>query len=254
MQGVTVKESHMQDDDLRLDQAEESPNDTVQSEAPFNKMPPALVALVAIILGIELVLMAGEAELIGGMAGTTWRITLLERFAFFDSQFEWMIDNGVVRLKYLMRLVTYALFQPQFMIAMIVSVFVLALGNLMSRALSQWRVLAIFFGASIIGALVFAAAWDTKTPLLSGLTGAYALVGGYSFLIGRHLKSTGGRQLNAFALIGVLLTAQLVMGLVYGDSKAWVSETSGFVSGFFLTWVLLPGTMAGWITKARKRR
>ncbi|MGH1367797.1 MAG: rhomboid family intramembrane serine protease [Maritimibacter sp.] len=244
----------MQNDDPRVTPLQPDTPESTQNEAPFNAMPPAILALVAIIMGIELVLMAGEAEWIGGMTGATWRITLLERFAFFEPQFAWMIENSTLRLKYLMRLVTYPFFQPQFMIAVIVSVFLLALGNLMSRALSQWRVLAVFFGASIIGALVFAAAWDTKTPLFSGLTGAYALVGGYSFLIWRHLKATGGKQINAFALIAVLLVAQLAMGLIYGDSKAWVSETSGFVSGFFLTWALVPGSFSRLVHLARKRR
>lgn len=240
---------------MQTDESHENmPEDLPKAEAPMNAVPPAILALVVIIMGVELVLMAGEAELIGGMTGPTWRVSYLEKFAFFDPLFTWMVDNQVMRPKYLMRFVTYPLIQPQFLIAVIVSVFLLALGRMMARAMTQWGVLAVFFGASIIGALVFAFSWETKVPLFSGLTGAYGLVGGYTFLIWRHLKRTGGRQINAFALIGVLLIAQLGMGLLFGEGKSWVSEISGFISGFFLTLLLVPGTVSGWIAKARERR
>lgn len=231
----------------------QTPEDEVHFEAPVNPVPPVLWVMVAVILGVELLFVAGEAGIIGGMSGPTWRVTYLEKFAFFDKQFDWMIENGTLRAKYLMRFVTYPFLQPSFLIAAIVSVFILALGRLMSRKIGQAGVLTVFFGATILGALAFGLAWTTDVPLFSGLTGAYGLVGGYTLLIWHHLRDTGGRQLNAFGLIGVLIAAQLLFALFYGEGRSWVSEMTGFISGFFLTWILVPGVVSGLIDKARQR-
>ena len=49
-------------------------------------------------------------------------------------------------------------------------------------------------------------------------------------------------QLRAFTLIGMLLLFQLVFGIAFGGAgKNWIAEVAGFVIGFLLSFVLVPG-------------
>ena len=56
-----------------------------------------------------------------------------------------------------------------------------------------------------------------------------------------RLGQMGERQVRAFTLIGFLLAIQLVFGLMYGAGSGWVADVSGFVVGFALSFVLVPG-------------
>ena len=48
--------------------------------------------------------------------------------------------------------------------------------------------------------------------------------------------------LRAFSLVGLLLAFQLVFGLLFGSAGyAWVAEIAGFVTGFALSFLLVPG-------------
>jgi membrane associated rhomboid family serine protease len=44
-------------------------------------------------------------------------------------------------------------------------------------------------------------------------------------------------------MIGFLLGIQLVFGLIFGGGWEWVADLSGFLAGFFLSFVVSPG---GW--------
>jgi len=228
----------------------ELPKDLDHNAPPVNPLPPAVVVLALAIFGIELVLTAAGAGLIGGPAGTGWRLSAIEDYGFYQPIFQWMIDNQTVKPEYLLRFVTYPFIHATFTHAIFVLVFLLALGKLVGDVLSNWAVLAIFFGAAIVGALAYGFAWDTRVMLYGGYPSAYGLVGAYTFILWSGLagRATG---LQAFALIAFLMGIQLVYGLFFGAGQAWVAELAGFVSGFFLAFLTSPG---GWQAVLRRLR
>jgi membrane associated rhomboid family serine protease len=56
-----------------------------------------------------------------------------------------------------------------------------------------------------------------------------------------QLGQVGAQQWRAFTLIGILLGLQLVFGVLFGGGPMWIAEVAGFVVGFFLTFLLVPG-------------
>ena len=60
--------------------------------------------------------------------------------------------------------------------------------------------------------------------------------------------------MRAFTLIGMLLAFQLVFGLLFGNAGySWIAEVSGFVIGFLLCFVLVPGGFARAMATLRRR-
>ncbi|TYB82247.1 rhomboid family intramembrane serine protease [Maritimibacter fusiformis] len=230
----------------------ELPTDQDHNAPPVNPLPPAVVVLALAIFGIELVLTAANAGILGGPAGTGWRLAAMERFGFYEPMFDWMIQNGTIRWEFMARFVTYPFIHGTFTHALFVLVFLLALGKLVGEVLSNWAVLVVFFGASVLGALVYGLVWDTRVVLFGGFPGAYGMVGAYTFILWAGLagRATG---LQAFTLIAFLLGIQLVFGLLFGGGLNWVAEIAGFASGFGLAFLVSPGGWAAIVGKIRRR-
>lgn len=230
----------------------ELPTDQDHNAPPVNPLPPAVVVLALAIFGIELVLTAANAGILGGPAGTGWRLAAMERFGFYEPMFDWMIQNGTIRWEFMARFVTYPFVHGTFTHALFVLVFLLALGKLVGEVLSNWAVLVVFFGASVLGALVYGLVWDTRVVLFGGFPGAYGMVGAYTFILWAGLagRATG---LQAFTLIAFLLGIQLVFGLLFGGGLNWVAEIAGFASGFGLAFLVSPGGWSAIVGKIRRR-
>ncbi len=127
-------------------------------------------------------------------------------------------------------------------------VFLLALGNAVSRVFRPWAVVAVFFGATVAGALiytlidVFVLPGTRISPLVGGYPAVYGLLGAFTFLLWTRLGAENANQLRAFTLIGALLGFQLVFGLLFGNAGyGWIAEVAGFCVGFALSFVLVPG-------------
>lgn len=223
------------------------------STRPVNPLPPVVVALAGVIALIELVFTAASAGLIGGPEASGWRISAIEDWGFYEPPLGWMIENQTVRLHYLLRFVTYPFLQGSFTQAVFVVVFVLALGKMVAERMGQWKVLIIFLGASVVGALAYGLVWNTRVPLFGGYPGAYALVGAFTLLLYTRLGETGGRQIQAFTLIGALLVIQFIFGVFFGAGTGWVAEVAGFVTGFVLAALLYPGSWDRIVERLRQR-
>ncbi|HHL22683.1 MAG TPA: rhomboid family intramembrane serine protease [Aliiroseovarius sp.] len=219
------------------------PQDFDPDAPPVNPMPPVVVALALAIFAIELVFQAGNAGLIGGPEATGWRVSALEKYGFYEPLFDWMVTNGVFRWDYAMRFVTYPFVHGNFTHMIFALVFILALGKMVGEIFSPLAVLAVFFAASIMGALAYGLAWDTRVMLFGAMPAAYGFIGAYSFLIWTRLASTGGNRMQAFGLIFFLMGLQLAWGLIFGSNGDWVADLAGFGTGFGLSFVVSPG---GW--------
>ena len=213
------------------------------NNSPFNTLPPVIVALFLVMIGIEIAFSLGARGILGGPQAVGWRLDALQTYAFSAPIFQWMLHNGQWPTEHLLRFVSYAFVHGSFMQAVFSGVMLLALGNMVGRVFSQVNTLLVFLLGVVCGALVYGLIVDSQIPLIGAFPGVYALIGAYSFIMWVHAGQTGESQLQAFRLIGILMALQLFFGAVFDGPPDWIADGSGFVVGFLSSFVLSPG---GW--------
>ncbi|MEM5467258.1 rhomboid family intramembrane serine protease [Celeribacter marinus] len=222
-------------------------------ESPFNALPPAVVLLAVVIGGIELLFQIGSYGIVGGPDAIGWRITAMEQFAFFDTVFDAMRDQGIWPFEHVQRLVTYAFVHHSFTHAAMVVVFILALGKMVGETFGNIAVLVVFFVSVVAGALAYGLFLDTSTPLVGAYSGAYGLIGSYTLMLWIGLGAMKQNQIRAFTLIGFLLAIQLIFGLLFGATPDWLADIAGFIMGFGVSILLVPGAPHRILARIRKR-
>lgn len=245
MQGRAVKEANMRPP-IQI------PEDQDHNAPPINPLPPVVVVLALAIFGVEMLFTAAGAGIVGGPAGAGWRLAAIERFGFYQPLFDWMIEHGALRAEVLLRFVSYPFVHGTFTHALFVIVFILALGKLVGEVLSNWAVAVVFFGAAIVGALVYGLAWETRVMLFGGYPGAFGLIGAYTFILWSGLAGRAS-GLQAFALIGMLMGLRLVLAMFFQGSMDWVADLAGFAAGFGLAFLVSPGGWQAVLNKLRQR-
>lgn len=219
--------------------------------SPVNPIPPAVLALFAVMAVAEVIFSLGSRGLAGGPEAIGWRVAAIERFAFSGEILGWMAQTRSFPPEHVMRFVTYPFVNGAFTSTLFACVMLLALGKMVAEALGQGRTLGIFFGSAAGGALIYAAL-GIGTPLYGGFPPVYGLVGAFTYLAWIRAKRLGEAQLRAFSLIGVLLGLQLVFGLLFGGGPWWVAEVGGFACGFGLTMLMVPGGTRRLIARIRR--
>lgn len=209
-----------------------------------NPLPPVVIVLFALIVGVELLFILGTQGLIGGPRAIGWRLGAIQSYAFSAEIFQWMLANNRWPLEQISRFVTYPFLHGNFTHAVFAGAMVLALGKFVGEVFRGWAILAVYFGASIGGALVFGLLTASKVPLIGSFPGVYGLIGAFTYLLWLRLGQEGGPQLRAFTLIAFLMGIQLVFGILFGGSLDWIADLSGFVFGFGLSFVVSPGGFA----------
>lgn len=217
----------------------------------FHAIPPVVIALAVVIGGIELLFWLGEIGLLPG--GADWRTAAVRNWGFFGELADRMFATGQWRADVLWRYVTYPLIHQSMTHALFAVVFVLAIGNMVANIFRPWAVLAIFFTASALGALVYGSVLDERFPLIGGYPGVYGLIGAYTFLLWVNLTATGGPRHQAFLLIGMLLGIQLAFSLIFDTRNDWVADVAGFVAGFAMSFVVSPGGAERVVARLRRR-
>lgn len=227
-------------------------------ESPLNPLPAAVWALVLPIIAAEIAFGLGAAGFAGAGQGIGLRSAALERTAFAPEMLLRMWQYGEVMWQALLRLLTYPFIHYGLTHAAFVVVFALALGKQLAEVFRPTGVVILFFGCAIGAALVYtllAAMLPLRmNPLVGGYPAVYGFVGAFTFLLWTRLAQTGGNRFRAFALIGMLLTFQLVFGLLFGNAgTAWIAEVTGFCFGFLLSPLVLPGGIARFRRILRQR-
>ncbi|WGW05366.1 rhomboid family intramembrane serine protease [Tropicibacter oceani] len=222
------------------------------NESPVNPLPPVVVALSLVLIGIELAFGMGARGLIGGPAAVGWRAEYVQKFAFSDRVFEWMRDTGEWPLEQLLRFASYPFLHWSFTQALFAAVILLAMGKIVAEVMGSVRMLILFFASSIGGALAYALILNDPTPLVGAFPGDYGLIGGFTYLLWVRLGRVGANQTRAFSLIGVLMALQLVFGLLFGGSNLWLPDIAGFATGFALSIVLVPGGFSRLLARMRR--
>ncbi|ABV94568.1 conserved hypothetical protein [Dinoroseobacter shibae DFL 12 = DSM 16493] len=226
---------------------------TPEPQSPFNPLPPLVVALAVVILGIEALFSLGARGILGGPEAVGWRIAAIRDFGFVDQVFDWMLANGRFPPEQLARVVTYPLIHASFTHAVFVVIFVLAMGKMVSEVFGGLAFLTIFWVSAVVGALVYGLFLNEDLPLIGGYPGVYGLIGAYTFLLWVSLIATGGQQYRAFTLIGMLLGIQLFFAIFFEVGMDWVADLSGFVAGFGLCFLIAPGGWGRVMAKLRGR-
>lgn len=222
------------------------------NEAPVNPLPPVVAAMFLVLAGIELALWLGGQGVIGGPAAVGWRTSMIETYGFSGRAFDWMLEMGQYPPEYLLRFVSYLFLHTSFTHALFSMVIMLAMGKIVTEALGALTFVLIFFLSGIAGAAAFGLFSDDPW-LVGAFPSVYGLIGGFTFLLWMRLGQEGAPQLRAFSLIGMLLGIQLLFGMIFGGGSDWIADIAGFVVGFALAVVLVPGGMARVVARVRRR-
>ena len=225
--------------------------------SPVNALPPLVWFLFAAIAVPEALFSLGEAGLVGGPRAIGWRLDAINTYAFSGQALDFMLGNGVILWEHMLRFITYPFVQGSFTSALIAGVIVLAMGKLVGEALGGWAVWLLFILCSIMGAAVMGLL-TSQSWLFGAYPGAYGLIGTFTFLYWQRQVATGGPQIRAFMLIGVLMGLQLVFAALSGIAGArpsfvWVAELTAVLTGFGLTAFVVPGGMARLLAVLRQR-
>ncbi|WP_204113561.1 rhomboid family intramembrane serine protease [Shimia biformata] len=218
-------------------------------ESPFNPVPPVVVALFLVIIGIEMIFVLGTKGMVGGPSAVGWRLAALQKYAFAPDILDWMMQTGNWPFEHVQRFVTYLFVHGNFTHALFAGAMILAIGKMVGEAFSALATICFFLCAGIGGAFAYTLILDNPTPLIGAFPGVYGLIGAFTFVLWTRLGEMGENQARAFSLIGVLIVVQLLFGVIFGGNGDWVADVAGFVVGFFMSFVLVPG---GW-AKIRAR-
>ncbi len=222
-------------------------------ESPINPLPPVVVALALLIIGFELVFQAGARGFAGGPDGVGWRLEAIRTYAFSGPVLDWMIQTGRWPAEHVMRFVTYPFIHVSFTHALMVDVFLLALGKMVGEVFGTLAVLLVFFLSAIVGALAYGFLSGSSVPLIGGYPAVYGLIGSYTFMLWLSLAGTGANQMRAFSLISLLMGLQLAFGLLFGGGRDWIADLSGFATGFGISFLLVPGALGRILERLRNR-
>ena len=210
---------------------------------PFNPMPPVVWVIFFILMGIELAFTLGEQGLVGGARAVGWRLNAVSEYGFSGVAFDWMVRNGQMPFEYSIRVFSYMFVHGSFTAAIFAGVILLAMGKLVGEVMGQLAVIILFVFSGIFGILIFGLLTD-QAWLIGAYPSVYGLIGAYTFLLWQRLAGQGAQQLSAFRLIGFLMGIQLVFGIFFATGQDWIAELAGFVCGFGLSIIVMPGGLA----------
>lgn len=221
--------------------------------SPVNPLPPVVWLLLLPIVAIEIAAALASVGLVGGGNSIAFRQEMLVNFAYAPDMGRTMVEVGQWPLDYLKRFVTYPFVHASFTHAMMVCVFILALGKMVGEVFSSLAVAAVFFASAVLGAVVYTAIPATNLPLIGGYPAVYGLVGAFTWLLWTRLGMANANRMGAFSLIGMLLGIQLIFGVIFGGGWDWIAELTGFATGFGLSFFVAPGGFRRALERLRQR-
>ena len=216
---------------------------TPSHQSPVNPLPPVVIVLFLAVIAPELIFTLGAEGLIGGPSAIGWRSLAIQDYGFSARAFNWMFEHNIVRVDYVMRMITYPFVHGSFTQALFAGAMVLALGKFVGEKVPQWAVLVLFGFSSVAAAAVYGLVLPDGPLFFGAFPGVYGLIGGFTYLMWLRLGEMGAQQARAFSLIGFLLGIQLLFGLLFDSGYDWIADLAGFAAGFAISLILVPG---GW--------
>ncbi len=226
----------------------------MSSENPFNAIPPIILALVVVVIGIEAVLSLADQGWLGGRTGIGWRPAAIQDYGMAPRVVEVIVDQGNYSFDLLKRFVAYPFVHGSFTHALWGTVLLLALGKYVGEVFHPAAMIILFLACAIGGALIYGLTSPRNVGLIGVFAPVYGFIGAYTYLMWLTLGRMGENQLRAFSLIVVLLGIMLVYGMLFGSSPTWIAEIAGFVIGLVLAPILSPGGWRAFVVRLRQRR
>jgi len=228
--------------------------DQDRNAPPLNPLPVIVWVLALPLIAVELLVSLAEGGLVGGAAGIGWRLQAVERFAMFPEVLRLQVETGGHPYADLARLISYPLVHGSVTHAIFALVILLALGKMVGENFRWWGVVAVVLAATVAGALSYGLLIPVqRVPLIGSYPPIYGLIGAFTYLLWTNPARVGGNRYRAFSMIGVLLTMQLVFGVLFGGGWTWVAEIAGFATGFLISFVVSPGGFHRLMATIRQR-
>ncbi|MEC7795573.1 Rhomboid family protein [Pseudooceanicola nitratireducens] len=222
-------------------------------ERAVNPIPPLILALFVVAMGVEVMFQLGTRGIIGGPSAVGWRQAALTDYGFQGQYARFMVETGQLRPEFLLRFVSYPFVHLSFTQALIAGVMLLALGKFVGEIMHPFAVFVLYVLSTIGGALAMWALAGDSEWLFGGFPPVYGLIGGFTYLLWVRLGAVGASQVQAFRLIAVLAGLQFLFGVLFGFAPDWPADLGGFVFGFALSPLLVPGGLSALVTRLRKR-
>jgi len=200
------------------------------------KAPPALpaviLAVLAVIIGIEVVLQAADAGLIGTRR---WRSLAYQFGAFWPGLLTTWEPNYTGQPAAMF--VTYAVLHGGLEHLLGNAVTLWSLGRVVCARTGQRGFVVVFTLTSLGGALCFAALSAGNTPMVGASGALFGLAGiwtGWQWLDRGQDRGPGGTW-RVLAIIAVLIALNVVLYWWYSGGLAWQTHLGGFVVGLALS-------------------
>lgn len=209
--------------------------------SPINPLPGAVWLLLAVVLGIEAVLWAGGAGLVGGARAVGWRIAAIESYAYSSAIQHWMIENMRFPLWNLARYGAFSFVHGSPMHALFGAVLLAALGKSVAEQFGALRFLLLALLVPILAAAGFGLIVGNHPLgwLLGAMPMVFGLVGAFTWLKWREAGTDAVKKRRAFGMIALLLGARLAFGLIAEAGPGWIAEALAFAMGFALSALFL---------------
>ncbi|MEM7243514.1 MAG: rhomboid family intramembrane serine protease [Pseudomonadota bacterium] len=200
--------------------------------APFNKMPLAVLVVIALVGGMELIIQGAESGIIRGQDGMGLRTNWAQFLGFSLSIYEPMWITKSYDLIEIYRLFTFGFIQHSLSTALVALAIFAALGKYVAENFGQLCFLLLTFVAPIIGLLVYIALIPSASLIIGLFPAVFAMVGGFTCRQIDVRRETGEALLPAFTLIGFFMAVQLFFFVAFDGSFEWVAHFFAFVVGF----------------------
>ncbi|MGB0968154.1 MAG: rhomboid family intramembrane serine protease [Halocynthiibacter sp.] len=223
---------------------------------PVNPLPRVLILLAVALFAAEPFLMLQKLGFLGGIVGIDGRINLVSDFWLNSGLLRAMIADQDYSLQYVLRFVIYVFVDGSFTGTVFTLVFTLALGNFVARAFAPWKFLVLFFASAFVGGVLYnllAMVFGYNGILVGGMPGAFGLIGALTWMMWTGVFRHPIGASSPFALIGFLVAFRVVLAPVFGWDWTTVAEWGGFLTGFGLCFILVPGGWAHFLQILRRR-
>ena len=136
-------------------------------EPIVNPIPPVVIVLCLIVVGVELVLSMGAAGFVGGPLAVGWRLMAMQDYGFSPAVLDRVLSVGDFSFDVIKRFVTYGFVHGQLYPIAVCGGSLACFGeSSWATCFGQGRCLLVFVGSLIFGAIVFGLFVGGTTPLL----------------------------------------------------------------------------------------
>ncbi len=222
--------------------------------SPFERLPPLVVAIAVVVLGVEAVFQLGARGIVGGSEAVGWRVDAMARLGFSAPLFRRELAEGAANPADLARVALYPMIHQGLTHAVFGAVLLLALGKAVSERFSGAAMAVVLVVSALAGALAYGVAVEGPALLVGVYPAVYGLIGAWTWALWR--AGRGRERLMAFRLIAVLTGLRAALLLTVGGGMDWVADLGGFAAGFAVSFLLAPDggeRLRRWRDRVRNR-